>query len=346
MAQGKNTRSGAVSDEETERTDFRRIEVNLNSLFEAQNQRLIQTCNNNNLNIEQNAKSIAELNELLLGLSMQVSKLVANEGRGSANAGPEGDSENTQTPQGFRGRNNSFSSRMTKIEFPKFDGTELRSWIYKCNQFFQLDEIADPQRVKLAAIHLEGKALLWHQTLAKRCNNVLPGWDKYVEALTVRFGDIYDDPMADLKALKQVGSVQDYHDTFDALTSRLNLPEEYLLSCYLGGLEDDIQLSVRMFAPKSIQQALCLAKLQEASLSAKKTKNSHKPPLLPTPQYNKQYTPPPKANTSTHQPTTTTTNTNRRTLTPAEFNDKRAKNICFWCDERYTPGHKCKGKKP
>lgn len=36
----------------------------------------------------------------------------------------------------------------------------------------------------------------------------------------------------------------------------------------------------------------------------------------------------------------------RRTLTPAELSEKRAKNLYFWCDEQYTPGHKCKGKKP
>lgn len=51
----------------------------------------------------------------------------------------------------------------------------------------------------------------------------------------MRFGELYDDPMAELKALKQTGSVHEYHDMFDALTGRLQLSEEYLLSCYLGG---------------------------------------------------------------------------------------------------------------
>lgn len=59
-------------------------------------------------------------------------------------------------------------------------------------------------------------------------------WTQYVEDITTRFGELYDDPMADLKTIVQKGSVQDYHDSFDALTSRLNLPEEYLLSYYVG----------------------------------------------------------------------------------------------------------------
>lgn len=142
--------------------------------------------------------------------------------------------------------------------------------------------------MKLAAIHLEGKALLWHQAYMKRRNHVTPSWEEYVKDLTVRFSQPYDDPMADLKATKQKGkSVQDYHDSFDMIASRLNLTEENLLSCYLGGLDDE--LAIRMFAPKTIQQALCLAKLQEAAEKAKKPKTPQKtPPLLPTPNLSKQ----------------------------------------------------------
>ena len=28
----------------------------------------------------------------------------------------------------------------------------------------------------------------------------------------------------------------------------------------------------------------------------------------------------------------------------SEFDDRRAKGLCFWCDEKYVPGHKCKHK--
>lgn len=52
----------------------------------------------------------------------------------------------------------------------------------------------------------------------QRRNNVLPTWAQYTADITVRFGKLYDDPMADLKALKQTNSVQEYHDEFDALT--------------------------------------------------------------------------------------------------------------------------------
>lgn len=233
MAQGRNTRATDNVGEETSTTttDLHRLEVSVRALLEEQNQRLMQSNLTNTQNISQNAKSIAALNELIVGLSMQISKLVSNEGRSSETSRIDLDNVQTHRSDDSHTRYPNFSSRMTKVEFPKFDGTDLRSWLYKCNQFFQLDNIDDAQKVRLAAIHLEGKALLWHQKFMKKCLNVLPTWKKYTEEITLRFGELYDDPMAELKALKQSGTVQEYHDEFDALASRLQLSEEYLLSC-------------------------------------------------------------------------------------------------------------------
>lgn len=32
-------------------------------------------------------------------------------------------------------------------------------------------------------------------------------------------------------------------------------------------------------------------------------------------------------------------------MTATEMNEKRAKGLCFWCDEKFEHGHKCRGKK-
>lgn len=189
---------------------------------------------------------------------------------------------------------------------------------------------------------------------------MIPSWTQFTADLTSRFGDLYDDPMAELKNLRQKGSVQDYHDSFDQIASKLSLTERDLLSCYIGGLEEEIQIRVRMFAPTTIQQACSLAKLQEAASKSQKNKlSTHKPPLLPTPNIPKlqPYTPNPRPSPQNYPPknTNNTTNSqrptpnqslNRRTLTTTEFNDRRAKGLCFWCEEKFEPGHVCKGKRP
>ena len=110
-------------------------------------------------------------------------------------------------------------------------------------------------KVKLAAIHMEGKALQWHQSFMKNRNQIEePPWDDYVEALKGRFGErIYEDPMADLKGLIQIGTLQEYLEEFDILSHKVNLTEDYSLSCFLSGLKDEIRIPVRMLGPKSLQ---------------------------------------------------------------------------------------------
>ena len=34
----------------------------------------------------------------------------------------------------------------------------------------------------------------------------------------------------------------------------------------------------------------------------------------------------------------------RRQLTQRELEEKRAKHQCFYCDQKYSPGHKCSGQ--
>nr|GEV98435.1 copia protein [Tanacetum cinerariifolium] len=109
----------------------------------------------------------------------------------------------------------------------------------------------------------------------------------YVEALLKRFCSTYEDPMTDLKNISQKGGlVQVYIDSFDILMNKVEVTEAQAISFFLGGLDKDIEMSVRMFKPHSLADAHCLSKLQEANnnVSKKYTKA-----LLPTPRYNQHY---------------------------------------------------------
>ena len=52
-----------------------------------------------------------------------------------------------------------FSTRQTKVDFSRFNGKDLHGWMYRCEQFFDIDGTPLVSRVKLAAINLEGRAL-------------------------------------------------------------------------------------------------------------------------------------------------------------------------------------------
>ena len=58
--------------------------------------------------------------------------------------------------------------RLTKLEFPKFSGDNVKDWLYRCNQFFQLDNVAANQKVPIASIRLYDKALDWHRHFERR----------------------------------------------------------------------------------------------------------------------------------------------------------------------------------
>ncbi|GJW73776.1 putative mitochondrial protein [Tanacetum coccineum] len=203
---------------------------------------------------------------------------------------------------------NTRMSRIAKIEFPKFYGDDPTGWVYRCNQFFKVDDIEEGDKVKLASMHLYDKALAWHQQFT-RIHGENVNWEVYVEALLKRFSSTYEDPMSELKNIRQKGGlVQLYIDAFDVI----------------------------------------MTKLQEANnnVSRKITKS-----LLPAPK--------PVYNNFARNPSSQVANVNytpnrpkpvsnnvpyRKQLTQKELDDKRSKNQCFYCDQKYVPGHKCSGR--
>ncbi|KAG8386990.1 hypothetical protein BUALT_Bualt03G0206000 [Buddleja alternifolia] len=60
-------------------------------------------------------------------------------------------------------------------------------FLLRCEQFFEVDETPPQAKVKLASVHLEGKALQWHQMYIKRrLTREIPNWEEYIRALNDR----------------------------------------------------------------------------------------------------------------------------------------------------------------
>ena len=79
-------------------------------------------------------------------------------------------------------------SCLSRVDFPKFDGEDVRGWEYRCDQFFAIDNVADNMKVKVASIYMTGKALLWHQSFMKtQIEEGWPAWEDYKTAVLVHF---------------------------------------------------------------------------------------------------------------------------------------------------------------
>ncbi|GJS30434.1 reverse transcriptase [Tanacetum coccineum] len=175
------------------------------------------------------------------------------------------------------------------------------------------------------------------------------GWDVYKNAIIQRFGSIFE--VSALKNAKYDKSARDYQYLFDTLLCRVTISPEHAISLYLGGLPTDLEMCVRMFKPATLVEAYSLTTLREAILEPVKKKskpignanvsrfgnggyyrNNNMPAVLPLPASSSGLRP--KPNTLVNAPV-------RKQLTQKEYQEKRAQNLYFYYDQRYSPCHKC-----
>ncbi|GKE30054.1 hypothetical protein Tco_1445438 [Tanacetum coccineum] len=102
-------------------------------------------------------------------------------------------------------------------------------------------------------------------------------WDVYQTYVKKRFELVFEDPLVELKNLKQTTTVQVYQDFFEELLNKVDINEPYSVSLFIGGLKEEIAYSVRMFKPTSLSEVFSLSELQEASNSVTRSRHSAMP---------------------------------------------------------------------
>ncbi|KAL0419018.1 UNVERIFIED_CONTAM: Retrovirus-related Pol polyprotein from transposon [Sesamum radiatum] len=222
--------------------------------------------------------------------------------------------------------------KLPKLTLPPFDGSNPLDWVFQAEQFFTFYQVPQDHRLDLISFYMQGDALSWFKWMFM--NRQHSSWDAFICSLKLRFGpSSFDNHEAMLFKLRQHDSVTDFQAEFARLCNRVvGLPPESILNCFISGLRLDIQRELAVLRPSSISQAVCLAKLIEAknadarrsSTPARLPTPPSLPPLLPVP--------PPKPPFPA------------RRLTPAEMQAHRAQGLCFNCDDKFSPGHKCKAK--
>jgi hypothetical protein len=150
------------------------------------------------------------------------------------------------------------------------------------------------------------------------------------------------------------------------LWNKAEINEKQALVIFLGGMELEIKNTVKMFDPKTLKHAFNLARLQANTLSYRKspgyirktstlcTNPTANTPLT-FPQQNPRNPANSQANPSKPNSVQWTTNPNNniypnsskptKFIRNQEFEERRLKGLCFWCDEKFVPGHRCRNKK-
>ncbi|OMO64549.1 Retrotransposon gag protein [Corchorus olitorius] len=160
-----------------------------------------------------------------------------------------------------QGQSRVFTKR-SKIECPMFDGTYFIRWHSKINQFFAADATAEKDKIPTVMMHLEGQALQWHLRYTRTMEHTGElAWFTYLFAMRERFGcNEYMKPFAQLVALKQTGSVDDYFNAFKTLLNLCNCSKEQALSIFLTNLKLDISRQVQVNHPQTLNQAVNYAR--------------------------------------------------------------------------------------
>ena len=116
-----------------------------------------------------------------------------------------------------------FSTKYTKLECPKFDGSDFQGWLLKMEQFFEVDQTREEDKIRTIMMHLEGKALQWHQRYMKSQGKPSDvNWTIYVDEMRGRFSENeYSDPMLEIVSLKHISSVEEFYEEFEGLLNLL-----------------------------------------------------------------------------------------------------------------------------
>ncbi|KAK0583771.1 hypothetical protein LWI29_002762 [Acer saccharum] len=233
-------------------------------------------------------------------------KVTSLDNRGSDSGSGHRNRERTGDRSGERDRydNRDHYLKNVKIDLPKFRLGDPEPWARKALQYFGLYKIPVEARVKVAQFSLEEKAAEWFQDIQE--TEIADSWETFYPTLKARFAPaIIHSYFGQLCKLKQNGTVEALRGEFEQLANKVpNLTPDLKLDCFLSCLKEELQIPVKMLKPSTTFEAYELAKQQEAYLSIVIGK-------------------------------TFTLGGNK------EIEERKRKDLCFSCDEKWNPGHKC-----
>ena len=156
--------------------------------------------------------------------------------------------------------------RSMRLEVPKFNGTDSESWIFAIQEYFDLLDTTNEQRLKIVGFNLEGDAAEWFRWMSR--NKFIISWDGFLESVRNWFGPCkYEDPQGALSKLLQTGTVAQYQSEFEKLMNRVtDIAEPLLISFYISGLKPSLQRELLISKPSCLGDAFSLARVTEARL--------------------------------------------------------------------------------
>ncbi|XP_024196010.1 uncharacterized protein LOC112199194 [Rosa chinensis] len=170
------------------------------------------------------------------------------------------------------------------LEFSSFGGGDPVEWLNKAEQYFEFYQIPEERKLSIATMHLTDKASdRWYMFRHEFPHT----WQGLADLLMREFSSYNrSEYQAALARMSQTGSVEHYKEQFTKLSRRApRFPPEVLLSCFIGGLKEDIRVDVQAQKPRTLYEACELARVYETRNESHRSyaRSSNQPrPLLGT----------------------------------------------------------------
>ena len=102
----------------------------------------------------------------------------------------------------------------------KFDGKDPVTWILHMEQYFDLHNMQNTQKVRIATLNLEQNTFVWYRWLCSRKKIVT--WSIFMEEMIAHYEDTESNTFfSQLINLKQKGSVVEHIEDFQKLNIRV-----------------------------------------------------------------------------------------------------------------------------
>lgn len=243
-----------------------------------------------------------------------------------------------------------------------FDGEDADSWVIRTDQYFEIRDFTEEEKLKAVRVCFTEEALPWYRW--ERHRNPFLSWEEMKSRVLKQFSVSRDSSDEErLLSLKQTRTVRAFIREFIALESRSqDIPNPVLEMAFLNGLRPKIRAGVKLMEPRGLDKIMCVAQLVEDWSGGGETTEGGEgkvgrasngrfqaPATRPNTQgSNGSYLNKPKSTTGT----TTSQNNgeqkphNRvkppfRHLTLAEIAQQKAEGLCFCCNEKYRYNHRC-----
>ncbi|XP_022844824.1 uncharacterized protein LOC111367934 [Olea europaea var. sylvestris] len=306
-------------------------------------------------------EGLLALVKMIKGRSLETSDLTG-EGSGTKSVNTVENPTELEPFASGKAAENSFEGNYRKLELPLFNVVDPDSWIFRAERYFNVNKIAEAERVVVAGVCMERSASSWFQWEEGR--HPIRSWTELKQRVLVRFRDPqYGTLHQQFLAIRQTGRVAEFREQFEIMAAPLkNVSEDTLEGVFINGLVEEVQAEVLMANSTGVlmanstglSQIMDMAqRVEDRNNRVSKVKERKRPRVrsipAPMPVKFEQRTFSWNLLKGTTLPEKMGNNLSNaiagfKWLSQVEIQAKKEKELCFRCDEKYTIGHRCRNK--